>query len=56
MAGKGKIINVVLAAVLLPHNVLDVVGKRAVLLLQQAVFAPAARSAPDKVTGGGIHR
>jgi hypothetical protein len=56
MAGQRKIVNVVAPAMLPGDDVLDVVRQLAVILAQQAILAAVARSLPDKVSRGGIHR
>jgi ABC-type Zn2+ transport system substrate-binding protein/surface adhesin len=56
VAGQRKVVLVVKPAMLLRHDVLDVVGQPAVLLRQQAIFTAISCSPTDCVARSGIHR
>ena len=47
MTSEGGVVNVIRSTMLLRNDMLDVVLQLAILLAEQAIFAPVVRSTPD---------
>jgi hypothetical protein len=55
VACESQIVAIVCAAVLLCHDVLNVMSEFGVCLAEAAIFAPLACAAADEVARGPIH-
>jgi hypothetical protein len=56
VAGQRKIVRSVGAAVLLRHDMFDVMGKVAVLLAEKTILAMVVCPLSNEIPRGGIHR
>ena len=55
VTGKREVVRIIGTAVLLGHNMFDVVGQGGVALVQPAVFATGSSTLPYQLARGCIH-